>query len=304
MLLRSSIGIFAVIFASITSLNAQGFTESFEDYNAGDYVVVSSEHFDTWTAGGGGTVGDAMITDALASDGANCLEIEQTNSLGGDTDVLLLIGETEGNWGVNFDLQMVGGAGGYFNVQGTEEAGSGTESWQLNFAEDGAGTAEIDGPWGLATASMATDEWHNIDLVIDLDQGLMQMSIDGEVLLQGMYAGILGSINFFAWTGGTGLGHYFVDNINVAPSTVVLQSVQETEVNFSFGPNPTSGEIRIETGVYGASMTVYALTGQALVTQRLDSPIQQVTLDMPEGVYLMEIKFNGQRQMRKVIVSR
>jgi hypothetical protein len=245
-----------------------------------------------------------MITDALASEGANCLEIEQTNALGGDTDVLLLIGETEGNWGVNFDLQMVGGAGGYFNVQGTEEAGSGTESWQLNFAEDGAGTAAIDGPWGTMTASMATDEWHNVDLVIDLDQGLMQMSIDGEVLLQGVYAGILGSINFFAWTGGTGLGHYFVDNINVAPSTVVLQSVQENEVNFSFGPNPTSGEIRIETGVYGASMTVYALTGQALFTQRLDSPVQQVTLDMPEGVYLMEIKFNGQRQMRKVIVSR
>ncbi|MDG2426086.1 MAG: T9SS type A sorting domain-containing protein [Flavobacteriales bacterium] len=304
MFLRSFIAFLAVISAAFTSISAQGFTESFEDYNAGDYVVVSSEHFDTWVAGGGGTIGDALITDAMATEGVNSLEIEQTNALGGDTDVLLLIGEIEGNWGVNFDMQMVGGAGGYFNLQGTADAGSATESWQLNFATDGSGNAAIDGPWGTASTTLAADAWHNIDLVVDLDQGLMQMSIDDEVLFQTVYAGILGSVNFFAYTGGTGMGHYYVDNITVAPSSVVLQSVIEANLNFSFGPNPTASELRIETGVYGAEMTLYALTGQALRTQRLDSPVQQVTLDLPEGVYLLEVAFNGHREMRKVVVSR
>jgi hypothetical protein len=124
------------------------------------------------------------------------------------------------------------------------------------------------------------------------------------VLFQTVYSGILGSVNFFAYTGGTGMGHYYVDNITVAPSSVVLQSVIETKLNFSFGPNPTASELRIETGVYGAEMTVYALTGQALRTQRLDSPVQQVSLDLPEGVYLLEVAFNGHREMRKVVVSR
>lgn len=308
MLLRSSFGILTVIFASLTTLSAQGFTESFEDFNVGDYVVVSSENFETWTPGNGGTAEDAMVTDAMASEGNNCMEIMQTIAAGGATDVIMLINETSGNWGVNFDMHMVGGAGGYFNVQGTQQWGSSQadpSSWQLSLYEDGAGTASIEGPWGAESASLSTDEWHNIDLVVDIDQGLMQMSIDNEVLFQTVYVGILGSINFFAWTGGTGLlGHYYIDNINVAPSTVVLQSVQEAEVNFSFGPNPTTGDIRVETGVYGAVMTVYALTGQALFTQRLDTPVQQVNLDMPEGVYLVELEHNGQRQMRKVVISR
>lgn len=280
------------------------FTEGFEDYVAGDYVCVVSDHFYPWTAGTEGTDGDLQITDENAHESLNSLKVEQTAAAGGPGDVLLEVAQTEGNWSLTWQMLVEEGFAAYFNVQGTDVPGAGTGSWQINCAIDAQGAAAVDGPWGVAApVNVAIGEWFEVRVVVDLDQGLAKIWLAEQEVAQFPYVGNFSSVNFFAFGDGTTTGFYYVDDVALEVSDVVLVDVAEQAVAaFEFAPNPTRGDLRLSGVTEAQDIVVLDLMGREVVRAAVDAGQQTLRLDIPDGVYL--IGTSDQRNLRKLVVRR
>lgn len=280
------------------------FTEGFEDYVSGDYVSVVSDYFYPWVAGTEGTDGDLQITDENAFESLNSLKVEQTAAAGGPGDVLLDVAQAEGNWSLTWKMLVEEGFAAYFNVQGTDAPGAGTDSWQLNCAIDAQGAALVDGPWGgAAPVNVTIGSWFEVRVVVDLDQGLAKLWLEGQEVAQFPYVGNFSSINFFAFGDGTTTGFYYVDDIALEVSDVVLVDVAEaTAEAFDFAPNPTNGTLRLSGVTQAQDIVVLDLMGREVFRSAVDAGQQTLRLDIPEGVYLLGT--SDMRNLRKLVVRR
>lgn len=294
--------LFAACFAA-TGAYAQ-YEEGFEDYTAGDYICVESDLFDIWPGGTEGSEWDSQVDDSLAHEGVNSLKIEAQNVTGGPMDVLLNVGKSEGNWSLDWEMLIPTGHSAYFNVQGTDVAGAGTDSWQCNVFANTDGTLLADGPWGMADPSAVPhDEWFNVRFVVDLEQDLFKMWIDGEEVFQAAYNGNFSSINFYALGDGETIGLYYLDSITLAESDVDLVNVEEEAAQaFGFLPNPSNGQLRLSGVQTQTTLVVLDLMGREVLSQSLDAGQQSVQLDLPEGVYL--IGTDNQKNLRKLVIRR
>jgi len=276
----------AALFAASTAY-AQ-YEEGFESFAVGDFICVESELFDPWPGGSPGSEWDAQVSDEFASEGTNALKIEAQNVTGGPMDVILNVMKSEGNWSLDWDMMIPEGNSAYFNVQGTDIAGAGTGSWQCNFFVGTDGSAIADGPWGMSDlTSVPLGTFFNVRYVVDLDQSLFKMWIDGEELFQAPYDGNFSSINFYALGDGETIGLYYVDNITLAESDVILVGVEDVVAEpFGFVPNPTSGQLNLSGVAETQELVVLDLMGREVVRQTVEPAQQRISLDIPEGVYL------------------
>jgi len=280
------------------------YEEGFEDYTAGDYICVESDLFDIWPGGWPGGIYDSQVDDSLAFEGVNSLKIEAQNVTGGPMDVLLNVGKSEGNWSLDWEMLIPTGHSAYFNVQGTDVAGAETDSWQCNFFAATDGSAIADGPWGTsAPTAVPHDEWFNVRFVVDLDQELFKMWLNGEEVFQAAYNGNFSSINFYALGDGQTIGFYYLDSITLAESDVVLVDVEENVARaFGFHPNPTNGQLRLTGVLAQTNLVVLDLMGREVLSETLDAGQQNIQLDLPEGVYL--IGTDNQQNLRKLVIRR
>jgi len=294
--------LFAACFAG-TGAFAQ-YEEGFEDYTAGDFICVESELFDVWPGGAEGSEWDSQVNDSIAHEGINSLKIEAANVAGGPMDILLNVGKTEGNWSLDWEMLIPTGHSAYFNVQGTDVAGAGTDSWQCNFFANTDGSASADGPWGMAEpTAVPHDEWFNVRYVVDLDQGLFKMWIDGDEIFQAAYNGNFSTINFYALGDNQTLGLYYLDSFTLAESDVILVDVDEAQAQpFEFHPNPTNGTLRLSGVQSQTALVVLDLMGREVLSEALDAGQQNVHLDLPDGVYL--IGTEGKQNLRKLVIRR
>ena len=289
-----------VLFAT-TSAFAQ-FEEGFESYTAGDFICVESELFDPWPGGTAGSDWDAPVSDEYASEGVNSLKLEAQAVAGGPMDVIMNIGKTEGNWSLDWDMYIPDGNSAYFNVQGTDVAGEGTNSWQCNFFAASDGSAIADGPWGMSDPGFVPlGGWFNIRFVVDLDQGLFKLWIDEEEMVQAVYDGNFSSINFYALGDGQTIGLYYVDNVTLAESDVELVGVEDmAAVPFGFAPNPTNGALNLSGITTAQDLVVLDLMGREVTRVPVEVGQQSVSFDIPDGVYLFG-PANG-ASLRKLVV--
>ena len=289
-----------VLFAT-TSAFAQ-FEEGFESFTAGDFICVESDLFDPWPGGTAGSDWDAPVSDEFASEGVNSLKLEAQAVAGGPMDVVMNIGKTEGNWSLDWDMYIPDGNSAYFNVQGTDVAGEGTNSWQCNFFAASDGSAIADGPWGMSDPGFVPlGGWFNVRFVVDLDQGLFKLWIDEEEMFQAVYDGNFSSINFYALGDGQTIGLYYVDNVTLAESDVELVGVEDmAAVPFGFAPNPTNGTLNISGITTSQDLVVLDLMGREVTRVPVEVGQQSVSFDIPDGVYLFG-PANG-ASMRKLVV--
>lgn len=289
-----------VLFAT-TSAFAQ-FEEGFESFTAGDFICVESDLFDPWPGGTAGSDWDAPVSDEFASEGVNSLKLEAQAVAGGPMDVVMNIGKTEGNWSLDWDMYIPDGNSAYFNVQGTDVAGEGTNSWQCNFFAASDGSAIADGPWGMSDPGFVPlGGWFNVRFVVDLDQGLFKLWIDEEEMFQAVYDGNFSSINFYALGDGQTIGLYYVDNVTLAESDVELVGVEDMAVvPFGFAPNPTNGTLNISGITASQDLVVLDLMGREVTRVPVEVGQQSVSFDIPDGVYLFG-PANG-ASMRKLVV--
>lgn len=182
--------------------------------------------------------------------------------------------------------------------------GAGTDSWQANCAISPDGTANVDGPWGVAApVTVPVGAWYAVRLVVDLDQGLAKLWLADQEVAQFPYVGNFSSINFFAFGDGTTNGFYFVDDIQLEVSDIVLVDVAEHAATaFEFAPNPTRGELRLSGVVEAQELVVLDLMGREVARAAVDAGQNTVSFDIPDGVYLLGTA--NQRNLRKLVVRR
>lgn len=281
------------------------FTEDFENYAPGDYISVVSDLFYPWVAGTEGTEGDLQVTDENAYQSLNALKVEQTAAAGGPGDVLLEVGQSSGNWSVTWQMFIEEGFAAYFNVQGTDVPGIAQPgSWQLNCAVDANGVALVDGPWGFANpTTVPLGAWFEVRVVVDVDQGLAKIWLYDEEVAQFPYEGNFSSVNFFAFGDGVTDGFYYVDDINLEVSDVVLVDVAEQAENaFGFYPNPTSGVLGLSGIEVATELVVLDLMGREMCRLEVQGGQSSVQLDLPNGLYLLGTA--DSQRLRQLVVRR
>jgi len=180
--------------------------ETFEDYNANDYLVVQANSMgrDYWTtwSGSPGSAEDPMVSDDVAFTGSNSLVIEGTNDA-----VLLFDNYTEGKYAVSFNIYVPAGFYGYFNLL-QEFAGTNSQwGMQAYFDTGGLGTVDA-GAAGAGVFNFNYDEWTFVELIIDLDTDFAQMFVEDNLIVEWVWStgsfgtgtlNQLGAMNLYAW---------------------------------------------------------------------------------------------------------
>jgi len=186
--------------------------DNIEGYADGSFIGPGATFWTTWS-GTEGTAEDGIVSNDVASNGCNSMEIAE----GQVQDVLLLLGDqTEGTYILQWQQYMSDdGATAYWNIQNEETPGI---QWNLDvfFNRDVAGALTP----GVGAISQAADvtfdvvngDWFPVKMVIDLDNDVMQLYINGErILADFAYTGNIGSIDFFSIDDNN---HYYIDDVS------------------------------------------------------------------------------------------
>ncbi|OQX81109.1 MAG: hypothetical protein B6D64_02305, partial [Bacteroidetes bacterium 4484_276] len=201
--------------------------ETFEDYNAGDYLVqqanaMGNDYWDTWS-GSPGSAEDPMVTDDVAFTGSNSAVIEGTN------DAVLLFGnKTEGKYSVSFNIYVADGFFGYFNLL-QDFAGTNSQ-WGMQAYFDAGGLGLVDaGAAGAGTFTFSYDTWTFVELIVDLDSDFAQMFVEDDLIVEWQWStgsfgtgtlNQLGAMNLYAWAE-NGTPKAYFDDIDLSEFSAV-----------------------------------------------------------------------------------
>lgn len=185
------------------------YADDFESYTDGDYLAVAnSTNWMTWSDDPGGAE-DGVISTNFSASGNNAAFIATGNDM-----VLKLGNQTSGKYIISYYMLMESGNEGYYNVQQTEVPGT---KWMYDvyFDGDGTGRLSID-QTDTATFVYPEAKWFLVSQIIDLDNDMASLEIDGEWVLSWMYSQDgdpanlqLGGVNFY----GADNVNYYLDNV-------------------------------------------------------------------------------------------
>jgi len=278
--MRKFLSIIAISLMFVTFGFAQTtlYEDDFEALTAGEAFVAQANQtwWTTWTPGS--TSEDAVVSTDFAHSGDNSVIFAP-----GD-DVILKFGDrASGEYEIKFWIYVEAGQGGaYFNLQKWEEPGN---EWAFNctFNDDGTGNLEYSGE--DHEFSYTTDAWVEIVNVVNLDDDVYEMYIDGTLADTHQYSVTalagdgekrLGCIDFY---GAEGMDFY-IDDVSVIEniaSTPPAASIDVTEITSDGIANST---LNLEnTGVEDLYFSIYPTYPQVESKNAGNSNIQLGSFD-------------------------
>jgi len=151
------------------------FEDDFESYNVGEYLCEQSGWWDTWSHTPG-TAEDAFISDEQAQSGTQSLKIE------GTSDIIGPFGnKISGSYQISFSYYVPTGYGGYYNIQHWEDPGV-EWAYEVYFGELGEGYLTVGG--NNTYFNFDHDTWFLMENMIDIDNDLAAVYIDGQLILE------------------------------------------------------------------------------------------------------------------------
>ncbi len=205
------------------------YVDGFESFASGNYVALTSPYWTTWSNLPGGTE-DAVIVTTPTHAGTKAVKIDGVNDL-----VLPLGDKTSGKYIVSFYMYVPSGYYGYYNLLHLFNGTSSEWGAEVFFNTGGAGYGNAGGSNSF-TFTYSYNTWIFVKNVIDLDNNLAQIWMNGNLLKQWQWSlGALGTSNLkqlggldmYAWNvNGTPL--YYFDDISYyeiaqVDMTVLLQ---------------------------------------------------------------------------------
>ena len=177
--------------------------DDFEFYADGSIIGPQSSFWTTWSGTEGGAE-DALTSSDYALSGANSMLIAE----GSAQDVILDLGNrTTGYFELKWMMYIPTGANGYYNLQGSQTAG---EFFIVENVLGAGGAGEINGG---ATYTYPNDTWFECKHLIDLDNDVMEISVNGAVVEAAwLYENNLGGVDFYSIDG---TNRYYVDNLTL-----------------------------------------------------------------------------------------
>ena len=189
------------------------YTEDFSGFAPGDLITEADpSRWVRWFADAGPDI-DAAITEA---DGNQAVHIAMNSATGEQSDVVLLLNQSEGLVDLSFDVKIAAGHGAYFNFQGTGTPGE-IFGPQMYIYPDGQWVLHGPNPFSLSGSGFPADSYTyaNIHFVMDLDANTVWLLIDGELMGQETFSVDLGGVDFYAYDAFDWTSDYEVDNIRL-----------------------------------------------------------------------------------------
>ncbi len=95
------------------------------------------------------------------------------------------------------------------------------------------------------------------------------------------------------------------DAIALIGTPVGSTSIQENRTNNpTVFPNPTNGQITVKTEGKGTTtFTVFDVLGNVVFSQKLSQETENISLNIPSGIYVSVIEMNGETTKNKLIIQ-
>lgn len=152
----------------------------------------------TWSGGGFGGAEDGIVSTEQASSGTKSMKILTTAPAGGPQDVVLKLGNrTTGRYELKWKYFVPVGKQAYYNIQNVVPIGQGAWNLDAFFQANNAGIVRIGAGPILAEFTYPNGEWFEVRHIIDLDNNLLTMWVDGQYVIKMAYPNNLGGIDFY-----------------------------------------------------------------------------------------------------------
>jgi len=217
--MKKAILIGATLFFSAFTYS-QIFTDNFDSYTAGDFLISSNPtDWDTWSGGAGGGAEDAKISDVQAASGTNSLYLQSNLPAGGPSDIILRFDQVynSGNFTLEANYFVESNKGGYFNLQQDHTPGN---VWAIDCHMLNNGTLSFkSGGTSMLTTTYPTGQWFNLKMDINLTTNQWEVFVDGTS--QGVFSNPINAIGILdlypvnsSSEGGNGQAGFYVDDIS------------------------------------------------------------------------------------------
>jgi hypothetical protein len=93
--------------------------------------------------------------------------------------------------------------------------------------------------------------------------------------------------------------------LSTFPTATALSKANREEVTVNIFPNPTNGQITIDTdeSLYNSNFIVRNLLGQIVKQGVIETNHQTIHIDGPEGVYFLEVVTPSETKMVKKVIK-
>ena len=153
--------------------------------------------FTTWS-GATGTNEDGIVSTEQANSGTKSFKILTTAAAGGPQDVVLKLGNrTTGRYELKWMYYVPAGKQAYYNIQNVVPIGAGAWNLDVFFGANNAGNIQIGAGASLAEFTYPNAEWFEVRQIIDLDNNLLTLWVDGQYVHKMAYPNNLGGIDFY-----------------------------------------------------------------------------------------------------------
>lgn len=208
-MIKNLLILFAICFTY--TLQAQSYSEDFESFNVGDYIGVVGDNWTTWS-GTTGTSEDAKIVSDKAKSGENSIYFYGEGTGGGPQDVVLEFGDkySTGVFTLKFSIYIPEGSESYMNLQGETVIGT---TWSSNLYFLTNNQLDVDAGNDISTL-YNYDVWNDVTYVMDLDNDIWTISVNGECAGTLMGTDAVASLDIFPLSSTTGLSEFWIDDIS------------------------------------------------------------------------------------------
>ncbi len=203
-----------------TGINAQTFTDNFDNYTAGNWLCTSNSAWKTWGNTPGGA-DDVKISSTKAYNGTNSIYFGSVS--GGPSDIVLPFGGqfNTGNFDLSFYLFVETGKKAYINLQEQTEVG---KAWTLDLNFDSVGNFSLVNTQSgsLLNGAYPVNQWIKISIAVNLNTNSWNFLINdvSAGTFQNSYRQVA-SLNFYP----TANNGFFIDNVSYTYTPFTLPSL-------------------------------------------------------------------------------
>ncbi|MBN2172894.1 MAG: PKD domain-containing protein [Bacteroidales bacterium] len=191
------------------------YVDGFESFSSGQYLAVASPYWTTWTNTPGSSEDNVIITNPTHT-GTKAVKVD------GVTDLVLPLGDkTSGKYLVSFYIYVPSGYYAYYNLLQLFNSTSSEWGMEVFFSTGGSGYGNAGGSNSF-TFSYSYNTWIPIENIIDLDNDLAQIWINGIMVRQFQWSigalgdgslKQLGGLDMYAWNA-SGTPLYYFDDLS------------------------------------------------------------------------------------------
>ena len=313
--------LFAALF-SITTLQAQTFTDNFDSYIADSTMASQSTGFWTTWSGTPGSQEDVLVTNADAASVPNSCYFSSNTVAGGPTDLVRKFGVlSTGLFSINFNIKVEEGKTGYFNFQRDDAVGL---AWSMDCYFRDNDSLVITNTTGVIITQLFGNvypqaEWFNFRMDIDFDINQWKVFVNNDSL--GSFSNLtnqIASIDIYPsdLVSPFACGFYLDDfEYRIGEEVVdTVSSIKELNLEnaiVTLYPNPSEDNTIMALNMQkraAVSATITNITGELISSEKYgylfgENKINLSTAKLEAGIYFVQILMGDEKITKRLVVK-